>query len=136
MLIENLFELVIIGLALTYSRFARLPVMVISSIILYSLISAAIKGTFNVYATPGYEIYYTIGGLYFLMVAIIFYLTGDKLYRIISVVLCFQVMASGSMLISDAFAPWHMFINDKAIVIECICVWLSTLRNQGFLNER
>lgn len=136
MLIENLFELIVIGLALTYSNFARLPMLVVCNILAYTLITTLIQSSLNVYQYPGYEIYYTVGGIYFLIMAVIFHIPRDRIYNAIAAVMCVQAIASGSMLISDAFAPWHVFINDKAIVIECICVWLSTLRNKGCFRER
>ena len=127
MLIDNVFELVVIGLALTYSRMARLPVMVVASILLFSLIQLVIDKNFDTGLTPGYEVYYGIGGLYFLVTAVLFLLARDRYYSIIAFVLFTQAIASGAMIINDAFYQYHELINDKALFIECIIVWLSTM---------
>lgn len=129
MLVENMFELIMIGLALSYSRFARLPMMVVGNIVLFSILSLLIEKYTDVSVTPGYEIYYGVGGLYFLVMASAFRAGKTKIYSAISVILFVQAMASGSMLVNDSFAPWHEWINDKVLVIECICVWLSSLTN-------
>lgn len=127
MLVENMFELIMIGLALTHSRFARLPLMVVGNIILFAVITMLIEKYTDVSVTPGYEIYYGIGGLYFLLMGSAFRAGKTKIYSAISIILFIEAGASGSMLIHDSFAPWHEWINDKALVIECICVWLSSL---------
>ena len=131
MLIDNLFELVVIGLALTHSRMARLPVMVAASILIFSVVQLVIDRGFDVEVTPGYEIYYGVGGLYFLITAIIFLLARDRHYTVISLVLFAQAIASGVMIINDAFWQWHEMINDKALFIECIIVWLSTMGRES-----
>jgi len=127
MIIDNVFELVVIGLALTYSRASRLSVMVITNILAYSIVQLYLENKFDVYASPGYEIYYMAGGVYFLIMGALFAAMRDKYYSVIALVLFVQAIASGSMIINDSLHTWHEAINDKALFIECIIVWISTI---------
>lgn len=129
MLIENGFELLLILLALTYTRFARLPLMVACNIFLFSYISLSIESNYDITTYPGYDIHYGAGGAYFLITAAIFVMMKNPLYKAVSVVLFLQAIASGVMLITDSFWEWHEFINDKSIVIECFIVWLSAIKD-------
>ncbi len=128
MMVEQLFELLVILTALVYSRFARLPLMVAGNIIAFALITMFIERMWNVELTPGYEIYYAAGGLYFVGMALLFAMMRDKFYLLVAGVLLVQAMASASMLIWDSFAQWHYMINDNMLMLECILVWLSSMR--------
>lgn len=131
MLIENLFELVIIGLALTYSNFARLPMLVLANILIFTLMNLGIESLYDTSLSPGYEIYYTVGGIYFILAAYLFHLPRIRIYTAISVIMLLQAIASGVMLITDEAWQIHDLVNDKALVLEAICVWLSALRSDG-----
>lgn len=128
MMVEQMFEMVVILTALIYSRFARLPLMVAGNVIAFTVVTTVIERVWNVSVSPGYEIYYAVGGLYFVGMAFIFARIKDKFYLLVGTVLLVQAMASASMLIWDNFANWHYMINDNMLMLECILVWLSSVR--------
>ena len=128
MVVEQLFEVVVIMTALIYSRFARLPLMVAGNIIAFTIITTVIERVWNVTVSPGYEIYYAAGGLYFVGMSLLFARMRDKFYLLVATVLLVQAAASASMLIWDNFADWHYMINENMLMLECILVWLSSVR--------
>lgn len=136
--IENAVELIIIGMALLHSGFARLPIMVAISIILYSIIVTLINYHWPVEVSPGFEMYYVTGSIYFIVMGGLFLTVKDRLYMVIATCLIIQGMFSAAVLLGDAFQiseplyKWHEFVNSKILLVECICVWLSALR---FTNE-
>ena len=129
MLIENGFELLVVLMALTYSRFARLPTLVCLNIFLFSYLSLLIQVSYDISDTPGYEIYYGVGGAYFLIMACMFAFSRDRLYKAVAALLFVQAVMSGAMLITDYFAEWHQFVNDKSIFVESFIVWFSVIKD-------
>ena len=134
-MIENLFELIIIGMALTYSRYALLPVLVVANILVYTVITLWITVKFppiqipgEAYAMmpyPGYDLFYGVGAIYFLILGFLFGTRRNTLYRFVGIVLLIQALFSAIMLVSDVFKGWHELVSEKAMVVECILVWIS-----------
>ena len=129
-MIENVFELLIILMALLHSGFARLPLMVACNIIAYTGVTSLIEYTYEISISPGYEIYYASGSLYFIIMALIFFSVRNKFYAFVGLVLAVQATASAVMLMTDGFYFWHDQINDKMLLVECILVWLSSVNNE------
>ena len=136
MLIENLSELIIILIALFYSNFARLPMMVALNILAFSYVSMSIEDTYDLSVSPGYELYYSFGSAYFFVMGLLFYQIKDGLYQAISILLVIQGIMSGAMLITDSVWWYHELLNENAIVIECSLVWLSSMRFKGGMYEQ
>ena len=128
MILEYTFELLVIMIALIHSRFSRLPLMVAGNIILFTGLNAFIEYKWNITVTPGYEIYYASGAMYFIIMAVIFFLVRNRFYALVGCVLTIQAFASALMLMNDGFYLWHEAINDKMLLLECILVWLSSVR--------
>lgn len=130
-MIVHLFELIVILTALVHSRFARLPLMVAINIMAFSCVKFYIESNWEVTISPGYEIYYIVGSIYFLIMAVIFLSVRNKFYGAIGLVLVVQSIASTIMLVSDNFYLWHEEINDKMLFIECLLVWISSVRSSN-----
>jgi TRAP-type C4-dicarboxylate transport system permease small subunit len=128
MMVDNIFVLLIITSALVYSGFARLPLMVIANVLMFICVGAFIESSWDVSLTPGYEIYYVVGCIYFLVMALIFNIVKDKFYKLIAIVMLVHAGASAAMLVWDSFYLWHEAINDNMLTIQCILVWLSSVR--------
>lgn len=135
-MIENMFELLVILMALLHSRFARLPLMVACNIIAYAGVTSLIEYTYEVSISPGYEIYYASGSLYFIIMAAIFFSVKNKFYAFVGLVLTIQSAASAVMLMTDGFYFWHDVINDKMLLVECVLVWLSSVMSERQLCSK
>ncbi len=134
-MIVNLFELVVILMALLHSRFARLPFMVAGNILLFSGMKAFIEHNYEVTISPGYEIYYVSSAVYFIVMALMFLVVKNRFYALVGLVLIVQAAASAMMLMNDDLWQWHQFINEKIILVECILVWLSSVRVQDEIRH-
>ena len=124
-MIDNLFALLIVLIALFHTNFARLPLAVALNIGMFTVMTRIIESRFNVTLTPGYEIYYIATGAYFLIMAFCFFFVRNHFFKLISLGLLLQSFVSALMLFDDGFYMWHEFVNDKILVVNCILVWAS-----------
>jgi len=131
MQVENIIEMWVILMALMYSRFARLPLLVVCNILLFSYVTLSLEISVDITIRPWHAIYYFTGAVYFFALGIVFKFFDNIIYNAIAIILFIQASLSGAMIVSNSFAPWHEFINNNAIVIECALVWLSSIKTRG-----
>lgn len=128
MIPEVAFHLALMLIPLFHSKFARLPVMVVLNILVFTAVIEFVDNSFDTSISPGIEMFYTASAVYFLTVAVLFGRIKDNLYRIVSMVMLVYAASSAMMLVWDGFWIYDEFINENVIAIQTVIVFLSAMR--------
>jgi hypothetical protein len=133
MILEILWQLLLIAMAIVYSNYARLPVMVACYIVVFSLVQFAapsIASMFHVPLSidPYTSIKYIIDSLFLAGVSVIFFRVRDKFYFGMGCALVFGSIISLMMVGQTYFEPYHRFFSDKVTEVETLLVWISSVR--------
>ena len=133
MILEILWQLLLIAMAIVYSNYARLPIMVACYIVAFSLVqfsAPTVASYIGVPLTidPYTSIKYIVDSLFLAGVSMIFFRVRDKFYFGMGCALVFGSLISLMMTGQEYFEPYHRFFSDKVTEVETLLVWISSVR--------